>query len=50
MIINKYFENNFNIIKGVTPEHIREVANIFLPENMEDKKYVIMLRDPLKKD
>ncbi len=37
-------------IRSVKPEDIREVAIKYLPENREDGKYVLLLRDPLKKE
>lgn len=36
-------------MEAVTPEKIREAAVKYLPQNRKDEKYVLSLRDPLKK-
>lgn len=36
-------------IKSVTPEKVREAARKYLPKNRTEGKYVLSLRDPLKK-
>ncbi|MFA5333139.1 MAG: pitrilysin family protein [Candidatus Nanoarchaeia archaeon] len=36
----------FDIMKNINSESIREAANIYLPENINDKKYTLMIRSP----
>ncbi|MHA1888992.1 MAG: M16 family metallopeptidase [Promethearchaeota archaeon] len=42
-------EYHLERMDAVTPEKIREVAVKYLPQNRVDGKYVLSLRDPLKK-
>ena len=42
-------EYYFKKMGEVTPEKIREVAIKYFPKNREDGKYVLLLRDPLRK-
>jgi|GEM_PF-1474320 len=42
-------EYHLERLEAVTPEKIREVAVKYLPQNRTDGKYVLSLRDPLKK-
>lgn len=42
-------EEHIQRMDAVTPEKIREVALKYLPPNRQDGKYVLILRDPLKK-
>lgn len=46
MTSEKYLEG----LNRVSPESIREVANKYLPKTREEGKYVLLLRDPLKKN
>ncbi len=41
----QYFEG----LDAVTPQRIRDAANKYLPSNREEGKYVLLLRDPLKR-
>jgi predicted Zn-dependent peptidase len=34
---------------AVTPADVQKAAQTYLPKNQEHGKYVLMLRDPLKK-
>ena len=42
-------EDHFRKMDAVTPEKIRETAREYFPENHVNGKYVLSLRDPLKK-
>jgi len=42
-------EYHLERMEAVTPKEIREVAVKYLPQNRTDGKYVLSLRDPLKK-
>ena len=42
-------EHYLQKLKEVTPEKVREVAIKYLPQNRKEGKYVLLLRDPLKK-
>lgn len=42
-------EEHLKKLDDVTPEMIRESAVKYLPKNREEGRYVLMLRDPLKK-
>ncbi|MBU0470880.1 MAG: insulinase family protein [Nanoarchaeota archaeon] len=43
------FEDHLERMEAVIPEKIREVAIKYLPQNRTDGKYVLILRDSLKK-
>lgn len=40
-------EDYLTKMKAVTPEQVREAANKYLAKSQKDRKYVLMLRDPL---
>lgn len=42
-------EYHLERMEAVTPENIRDAAVKYLPQNRTDGKYVLRLRDPLKK-
>jgi len=42
---DKFIQN----MSSVTPEQIREAANKYLPSDRENGKYVLLIRDPLKR-
>ena len=41
-------ESRIENLRSVTAKQIQEVAQRYLPTSREDKKYVLLLRDPLK--
>jgi len=45
---NLTFDDYMENVEKITPEQIREVAQKYFPKNINDSKYVLMLRDPLK--
>jgi predicted Zn-dependent peptidase len=43
-------EERINKLNGVTPQEIRDTALKYLPRSKEDKNFVMMISDPLKKE
>jgi len=43
-------ESILSAYEAITPEQLREVAQKYLPEDREKGKYVLLIRDPLKKE
>jgi predicted Zn-dependent peptidase len=55
-LIEKNLETGFtpdaylSILQLITPEEIMKTAQLYLPGSRDDGKYVLLLRDPLKKE